>query len=124
MKYPTIRYGNPAEMHFYAQGMSIKSLSKILKRSEKSITSWLNGNRKVPWWVPELLRLRLMEREHVLYQMNMQPLRRKLGLVQKTGEVILMPNVQRNASEMSVAQVAFQEELSNHHMNMARQKKP
>lgn len=86
MRYPTIRYGNPNEMQYYAQGIPIKDLCRRLRRSEKSVTSWLNGTRRVPFWVPELLRLQLMEHEMKLQQMGIYDYKRRIGTV--SGDVI------------------------------------
>lgn len=58
MRYPNTRYGNPNEMLIYTRGLSVKDIAKMLKRSEKTVHSWLQGTNKVPFWVPELLRLR------------------------------------------------------------------
>jgi hypothetical protein len=89
MRYPTRRYGNQHEFEFQAQGIPIKFVAKQLRRSERTVQQWLTGVRKMPWWVPEILRLQRMEHEARLYQMNIQPVRIKLGLV--TGSVIAFP---------------------------------
>lgn len=61
MKYPNLRYGNPAEFAYYTTGHSTQEIAKRLRRSERSVTDWLSGKRKMPWWIPELLRLQHME---------------------------------------------------------------
>jgi hypothetical protein len=61
MQYPTIRYGNPAEFEYHARGIPLKVVAKMLRRSERSVRDWLSGNQKMPWWVPEVLRLRNIE---------------------------------------------------------------
>jgi hypothetical protein len=81
MKYPNLRYGNPLELQHYAQGIKTKELAKRLRRSERSVKDWLEGKKEIPFWVPELLRLQHMEYCQRAYQMNMQPVRKKLGLV-------------------------------------------
>ena len=86
MRYPNTRYGNPEELRHYSQGLPVKIIAKKLKRSEKSVTAWLNGDRKIPFWVPELLRLWHMERDLTMRQMGFGDQKAKLGLV--TGEVI------------------------------------
>jgi hypothetical protein len=91
MKYPNLRYGNPQAMHHYAQGIPLKQLAHKLRRSERAVSDWLKGTKKVPFWVPELLRLQAMEHDHIIYQMGIQPLRKKLGIVQNTGQIVLMP---------------------------------
>jgi hypothetical protein len=86
MRYPNSRYGNPEELRYYTQGASIKEIARQLKRSEKSVKQWLSFEKKVPYWVPELLRLRHMEHLLIMREMGMKAERRKLGLV--VGDVI------------------------------------
>lgn len=86
MKYPNLRYGNPNEMAYYARGIPIKVLAKRLRRSERSVRDWLAGRTKVPWWIPELMRLQRMEAVERHRQMGMGNLAPKLGLVH--GDVI------------------------------------
>ncbi|WP_147408598.1 hypothetical protein [Paraburkholderia fungorum] len=81
MKYPNLRYGNPREMAYYAQGRNLKDLARELRRSERSVRDWLSGRERVPWWVPELLRLRDMEHDLRLRQMNIGRLAPRLGVV-------------------------------------------
>jgi hypothetical protein len=81
MRYPNTRYGNLTELRYYTQGLSAKQIAKQLKRSEKSVTEWLNGNRKIPFWVPELLRLRHMEADLRMRQMGFRDQKLKLGIV-------------------------------------------
>lgn len=89
MRYPNTRYGNLTELRYYTQGLSAKQIAKQLKRSEKSVTEWLNGNRKIPFWVPELLRLRHMEADLRMRQMGFGERKRRLGIV--NGSVIDFP---------------------------------
>ncbi|MES2027443.1 MAG: hypothetical protein V4448_17995 [Pseudomonadota bacterium] len=90
MRYPNTRYGNPEEMKYYTQGLKIEDICRRLKRSKKSVQAWLNGDRKVPWWVPELLRLQRMEHVERLRQMGMGDHRRQLegrpGFMQNLSE--------------------------------------
>lgn len=86
MRYPNTRYGNPEELRYYSQGLTVKIIAKKLKRSEKSISAWLNGDRKIPFWVPELLRLWHMERDLTMRQMGFGDQKLKLGLV--SGRII------------------------------------
>lgn len=94
MRYPNTRYGNPEELRYYTQGMSIKEIAKRLKRSEKSVGQWLSFEKKVPYWVPELLRLWNMERNLILRQMGMGEEKQKLGLV--TGSLIQFRDLSRS----------------------------
>ncbi|WP_211468502.1 helix-turn-helix domain-containing protein [Collimonas silvisoli] len=91
MKYPNQRYGNPAALTYYAAGLPVQEIARRLKRSERSIRNWLSGAEKLPWWVPEILRLQQLERDQRLRQMNIQPVRVKLGLVGKTATLYELP---------------------------------
>ncbi len=71
LRYPNRRYGNPAEMAHYAKACSdVKTLARSLRRDERTTKDWLNGKKKVPFWVPELLRLRHMEARDINRQMG------------------------------------------------------
>lgn len=50
--------------------------------------SWKNGESKIPFWVPELLRLRRFEHYHRMREMGITGQRRALGLVDNAGDVI------------------------------------
>lgn len=63
MRYPNLRYGNPAEFAFYATGIPLPELARRLRRDERTVRDWLSGRARVPWWVPEILRLKRMEAE-------------------------------------------------------------
>lgn len=67
-------------MAYYAQGRSLKELARELRRSERSVRDWLTGRERVPWWAPELLRLRDMEHGIRLRQMNIGRLAPPLGV--------------------------------------------
>ena len=88
MRYPNLRYGNPAEMAHYALWWGDnKRLAKALRRSERSVHDWLTGRKKVPWWVPEIMRLKRMEAEHTVYQITGRRMLAQLGIVQD-GQII------------------------------------
>ena len=91
VRYPNIRYGNPNELGHYAQNVPIKDLARRLRRSERSVRDWLSGSKKVPFWVPELIRLQNLEHTERMRQMGMNPLRASLGLVTKTATVYEFP---------------------------------
>jgi hypothetical protein len=89
MRYPNRRYGNPTEMNHYALWYgSPAELAKALKRSERSVRDWLSGKQRVPWWVPELMRLKKMEHDNMVYQMTGRQLGARLGLASATGEIV------------------------------------
>lgn len=81
MRYPNLRYGNPTEMAYYAMGRPLADLARSLRRDERTVRDWLNGRTRVPWWVPEILRLRRMELDLRMRQMGMGALAPKLGVV-------------------------------------------
>lgn len=83
MKYPNLRYGNPTELAYYAMclGDDLPRLARILRRDERTVRDWLTCRAKVPWWVPEILRLKQMEAAEIHRQMGFAPQRAKLGIV-------------------------------------------
>ncbi|HYD63332.1 MAG TPA: hypothetical protein VEC35_23450 [Noviherbaspirillum sp.] len=90
MRYPNLRYGNPNELIYYGQRMPLKDLAKHLRRDERTVRDWMNGRKKVPWWVPEILRLQAMEHADRLRQMQIYGHRQRLGLV--VNNVIAFPS--------------------------------
>lgn len=91
MRYPNLRYGNPEEFRYYVEFLPpdedrLQLLSRRLRRDERTIRDWLSGRSKVPWWVPEIMRLQKMEHAERMRQMNMTPIVRNFGIVR--GEVI------------------------------------
>jgi hypothetical protein len=61
MRYPNTRYGNPVEFQYYTQGQPADEIAKRLKRDKRTVQRWLNGKQKMPWWIPEILRLQRLE---------------------------------------------------------------
>lgn len=86
MRFPNLRYGNPTEFAHYAMGMSLADLARTLRRDERTVRDWLSAKQRVPWWVPEYMRLRQMEQADIRRQMNMASLGPRLGIVR--GDVI------------------------------------
>jgi hypothetical protein len=80
MRYPNTRYGNPVEFQYYAQGQKPKDIAKRLRRSEHSVTQWLAGKRRMPWWIPEILRLQRLEYDLWMHQTGLGRMRTKLGI--------------------------------------------
>lgn len=80
MRYPHLRYGNPNEFAYYSVGISAKDMAKRLRRSERSVKDWLAGKKKMPWWIPELLRLQRMEAAERSRQMRMTPIIKRHNL--------------------------------------------
>jgi hypothetical protein len=98
MRYPNLRYGDPAALAFYTQFYPpkdrVRMLARQLRRSERSVRNWLSGAEKMPWWVPEIIRLQRMEHVEMMRQMNMQPARAQLGIV--SGDVLQFPTAPKN----------------------------
>lgn len=86
MRYPNQRYGHPDHLKYYMGSWTPKQLAKHLKRDERTIRNWLSGAQKMPWWVPELLRLERYEKHQQLRQMGINQKLGKLGVVR--GQVI------------------------------------
>lgn len=49
------------------------------QRGPESVSEWINGGRKIPFWVPELLPLRHMESQMKLCRMGIDDYRERLG---------------------------------------------
>lgn len=100
MKYPNLRYGKTTEFAYYAMGMPLSDLARVLRRDERTVKDWLSGAAKVPFWVPELMRLKQMEAADIRRQMGFAAVRPKLGIV--TGDVItLAPAARRLEAKKS-----------------------
>lgn len=81
MRYSNLRYGNPAELNHYALGVPLDALARMLRRDPRTVRDWMTCRRRVPWWVPELLRLRHMEASERHRQMTGAPMLARLGIV-------------------------------------------
>src|SRR5450830_900388 len=81
MRYPNTRYGNPTEFQYYAQGQKPKDIATRLRRSEHSVTQWLAGKRRLPWWIPEILRLQRLEYDIWMRQSGLGRMPQKFGTV-------------------------------------------
>lgn len=81
MRFPNLRYGKPAELAHYAMGIPLDQLARTLR-------DWISERAKVPWWVPEIMRLWAMEQAEIRRQMGCDARLHKLGVV--TGNVIEM----------------------------------
>lgn len=88
MRYPNLRYGNPTEFEYYSLGIPTKDLARQLLESEETITAWRTGTKKIPWYIPEILRLRRFEHYERMRQMNITVQRRKFGLVGNGGDLV------------------------------------
>lgn len=89
MRYPNLRYGCSDQLQYYAMGIPTKDLAYRLRRDERTIKDWLSGRKKIPWWVPEILRLQDMEHCEQVRQMGIQKIAPRLGIV--AGDVIALP---------------------------------
>jgi len=85
MRFPNLRYGNPTEFAYYAMGRTYADLAKVLRRDERTVRDWLTGRARVPWWVPEIMRLKSLElqlRQRQMFgQVEMERRATKLGVV-------------------------------------------
>jgi hypothetical protein len=89
VRYPNLRYGNPTEMAYYAMGVPLPILARRLRRDERTVRDWLNARTRVPWWVPEILRLQHIEADLRHRQMGMGALAPRLGIV--SADVVALP---------------------------------
>jgi hypothetical protein len=98
MRCPNRRYGNPLALQQYVDRMGVKGLAKHLMRSERSIQNWITGKKKMPYWVPELLRLQDMEHREIMRQMNIPVIRAQLGIVTASASIRPFRNPTRQRS--------------------------
>ncbi len=89
MRFPNLRYGSPDEFRYYAMGIPPRALANRLRRDERTVKDWLSGKTKIPWWVPEILRLQDMEHQERVRQMGIYKIAPRLGIV--SGDVITLP---------------------------------
>ncbi|WP_308921167.1 hypothetical protein [Janthinobacterium sp. J1-1] len=69
-------------------GIPLADLARILRRDERTVRDWLSAKQRVPWWVPQYMRLRHMERAERFRQMGFSSTHAKLGIVR--GDVIVL----------------------------------
>ncbi len=89
MRYPNLRYGCSEQLQYFAMGIPTKDLAYRLRRDERTVKDWLQGRKKIPWWVPEILRLQDMEHQERVRQMGIYKIAPRLGIV--SGDVITLP---------------------------------
>jgi len=90
MRYQSSRYGNPVEFQYYVQGQSPEEIAKRLKRNKHTVQRWLTGKQKMPWWIPEILRLQRLEYDLWMHQVGLGSRRTKLGVAR--ADVIDFPD--------------------------------
>jgi hypothetical protein len=89
MRYPNRRYGNPTAMAHYAIWYgSTAELAKTLRRDERTVKDWLSGRARVPWWVPEIMRLQQMEHNDMVRQMTGREVLARFGVVAPAGDLV------------------------------------
>ena len=80
MRYPNKRHGSPTAITHYAMWYgTVPELARSLRWSERSVTDWLSGRPRVPWWVSEIMRLQKMEHDAMVYEMTGQQVVARLG---------------------------------------------
>jgi len=91
VRYPNLRYGNPTELAYYAIGVPLPILARRLRRDERTVRDWINGRTRVPWWVPEIMRLQRMEADlrhrQMFWAVPNKPTMTRLGVVTPAGDV-------------------------------------
>jgi hypothetical protein len=98
VRYPNLRYGNPTEFAYYAMGIPLADLSRRLRRDERTVRDWLTGRTRVPWWVPEIMRLRRLEADlrhrQMFWAVPNKPALTKLAVVADDGSLVAPPLAQ------------------------------
>ena len=70
LKNASNRWGNANEFRYYCRGLPTRTIATIVRRTERTVRDWISGNRPTPAWAVELVRLRELERQHVLQQIT------------------------------------------------------
>ena len=95
MRYPNLRYGNPTEFAYYAMGVPLADLARRLRRDERTVRDWLSGRARVPWWVPEIMRLNRLEADlrhrQMFWAVPNKPTLTRLAVVAEDGALVEPP---------------------------------
>ncbi|WP_431068101.1 hypothetical protein [Ralstonia holmesii] len=75
MKSHDYKWGHLGEFDLYAHAPE-DTLARTLRITVKTLRAWRSGSSPVPWWVPELLRLRAWQRDADMRSMGY----RRLGI--------------------------------------------
>ncbi len=65
------------EFLYYARGLPIRHLCRILQRHERTVKTWMNGQAVIPPWAVAVLRLRMLEHELMKDQMGLTAIERE-----------------------------------------------
>lgn len=85
MKSHDHKWGHLGELELYAHAPE-DMLARTLRVTVKTLRAWRSGSSPVPWWVPELLRLRAWQRDADMRAMGY----RRLGIA-GTATVYTLP---------------------------------
>lgn len=58
------------EFLYYATGIPMRQLCRILQRHERTVKTWMNGQAVIPPWAVAVLRLRRLEHDLMKDQMG------------------------------------------------------
>ncbi|TKC87286.1 hypothetical protein FAZ69_18315 [Trinickia terrae] len=68
---------SPSEFLYYASGMPMKYLTRVLQRHERTVKAWMAGKAVIPPWAVAVLRLRHLEHEMTQDQMGLRAIQRE-----------------------------------------------
>ncbi|MTV36287.1 hypothetical protein [Duganella radicis] len=102
MRYPNLRYGSPSELAYYitTDHGTVRDVARRLRRDERTVKDWASGKTRVPWWVPEIMRLQRMESDQQLRQMGIRP-QRGLGVVTHEGQLELRRPAEKKTPQIT-----------------------
>jgi hypothetical protein len=78
---------------------TLKQLARMLRRDERTVRDWMTAKNRVPWWVPEILRLKHMEAVERHRQMGLGVLAPRLGIV--LGDVVELQRPTRKKPQIT-----------------------
>lgn len=67
---------SPREFEYYASGIPMRNLCRMLGRHERTVKRWLNGETVIPPWAIAVLRLNRLENQLIHDQMGFTDIER------------------------------------------------
>ena len=80
------------EFLYYAKGIPMRQLCRILQRHERTVNTWISGRAVIPPWAVAVLRLRMLEHELMKDQMGLTAIEREQRLSPPQPVIKLRPS--------------------------------
>jgi hypothetical protein len=80
------------EFLYYAQGIPMRHLCRVLQRHERTVKTWISGQAVIPPWAVAVLRLRTLEHELMKDQMGLTAIERERRSASPQPVIMLRPS--------------------------------